>query len=133
MNALILNKKGSDPFSEWIADFIDWLRQRGLSLAEPEQQAEEEWMTYVAAQAEPIVFNSCNSWYVGANVEGKARIFMPFVDFPLYVARCEEIVAEGYPGFVLSWKGSCSRGCGISTAAVSNTSSTTTHSHSAAA
>jgi cyclohexanone monooxygenase len=87
---------------EWVADFIAWLEQQGLKLAEPAPLAEEEWMEIVAAQAAPTVFNSCNSWYVGANVEGKPRVFMPFIDVPTYVACCEEIVARGYPGFVFS-------------------------------
>lgn len=86
----------------WIADFIAWLQQQGLSLAEPEQEAEDQWMELVAEQVAPTVFNSCNSWYVGANVEGKARIFMPFIDVPTYVSACEEIVAQGYPGFVFA-------------------------------
>jgi hypothetical protein len=45
---------------------------------------------------------SCNSWYLGVNIPGKPRIFMPYVGgFPEYSRRCEEIVARGYEGFAL--------------------------------
>ena len=45
---------------------------------------------------------SCNSWYLGANVPGKPRVFMPYVGFPAYADTCREVVAQGYTGFQLS-------------------------------
>lgn len=48
------------------------------------------------------LFPTCNSWYLGANVPGKPRVFMPYLSFPLYVERCVEVVAKGYEGFALS-------------------------------
>ncbi len=45
---------------------------------------------------------SCNSWYLGANIPGKPRIFMPYVGgYPRYRERCEHEAAAGYPGFRL--------------------------------
>ncbi len=45
---------------------------------------------------------SCNSWYLGANIPGKARIFMPYVGgYPKYRERCEQVAANGYEGFRL--------------------------------
>ena len=44
-----------------------------------------------------------DSWYLGANVEGKARVFMPYLGgFPAYVEKCEEVVRNNYEGFVFS-------------------------------
>ena len=48
------------------------------------------------------LFPSCSSWYLGANVPGKPRVFMPYVGFPAYVAKCREVVAKGYEGFTLA-------------------------------
>ena len=46
---------------------------------------------------------SCNSWYNGANIEGKPRVFLPYVGgLPKYMDRCNEVAAHGYDGFVLS-------------------------------
>ncbi len=47
--------------------------------------------------------DSCNSWYNGANIEGKPRVFLPYVGgLPQYMERCNEVAAQGYEGFVLS-------------------------------
>ncbi len=43
----------------------------------------------------------CNSWYLGANIPGKTRVFMPLIGFPPYVEKCDEVVANGYEGFAL--------------------------------
>jgi cyclohexanone monooxygenase len=48
------------------------------------------------------LFPTCNSWYLGANVPGKTRVFMPLLGFPAYVQRCDEVVARGYEGFRVS-------------------------------
>ncbi len=46
---------------------------------------------------------SCNSWYNGDNIEGKPRVFLPYVGgLPLYMDRCNDVAANGYEGFVLS-------------------------------
>ncbi len=50
--------------------------------------------------AEQTVFLHCNSWYLGANIPGKPRIFMPLAGgFPAYADRCAEVAREGYAGF----------------------------------
>jgi len=45
---------------------------------------------------------SCNSWYLGANIPGKPRVFMPYLGFPAYVQKCDEVAASGYEGFALA-------------------------------
>jgi cyclohexanone monooxygenase len=48
------------------------------------------------------LFPTANSWYLGANVPGKPRVFMPYIGFPPYVDKCNEVAASGYSGFALS-------------------------------
>ena len=44
----------------------------------------------------------CNSWYTGANITGKPRIFMPWLGYPSYVEKCEQVASAGYRGFEIS-------------------------------
>ena len=70
--------------------------------AEP-PQAEEEWVGHVGELAGRTLRYTCSSWYLGVNIPGKPRVFMPYIGgFPRYVERCNEIAANGYEGFVLS-------------------------------
>ncbi len=88
----------------WIADAIDWLRREHIATIEPLPEAEGEWVAHVNAVAEGTMYTapSCNSWYLGANIPGKARVFMPYVGgYPRYRKRCEEVAANGYEGFRL--------------------------------
>ena len=62
--------------------------------------AEDAWVDHVNEVADLTLYPGCNSWYLGANVPGKPRVFMPYIGFPTYVAKCEEVVANGYEGFV---------------------------------
>jgi cyclohexanone monooxygenase len=87
---------------DWIADCIHHLRGRGLRRIEAKKAAEDAWVDHVNELASVTLFPTCNSWYLGANVPGKPRVFMPYLSFPLYVAKCVDVVARGYEGFVLS-------------------------------
>jgi cyclohexanone monooxygenase len=87
---------------EWIADFIAYLRQKGLSRIDATPQAEEEWVAHVNAVANVTLYPHCNSWYLGANIPGKPRVFMPYLGYPAYQRKCEEVAADGYVGFALS-------------------------------
>jgi len=86
---------------EWISDCIEWLDSRDASTIEAEISSEEEWVNHVNAKADRTLFPSCNSWYLGANVPGKTRVFMPLLGFPGYVRRCEEVATNDYEGFVI--------------------------------
>ena len=89
----------------WISDCISHMEGNGLSQIEPTEQAEDQWVVQVNQVAEGTMYTapSCNSWYLGANIPGKPRIFMPYVGgYPQYKALCDEIVANGYEGFSLS-------------------------------
>ena len=88
---------------DWIADCLAYMRSRGLRRIEASPEAEDAWVEHVGAVAGKSLRSVCNSWYIGANVPGKARVFMPYIGgFPAYVQRCNEIAANGYQGFALS-------------------------------
>ncbi len=88
----------------WIGDCITHLRTTGQHTIEPLPESEIAWITHVNDVAEGTMFTAptCNSWYLGANVPGKPRIFMPYVGgFPRYRERCEMEASNGYAGFRL--------------------------------
>lgn len=86
---------------EWISGLIGVAHARGVACVEATPEAEIEWSAHVNALADATLFPSCNSWYLGANVPGKPRVFMPYIGFPQYVEKCDQIAADGYPGFAL--------------------------------
>jgi len=90
---------------DWISDCINYLDQHGLHSIEATAEAEEAWVEHVnqVASGTMLTAPSCNSWYLGANIPGKPRIFMPYVGgVGEYRRRCEEIKAADYRGFQLS-------------------------------
>ena len=87
---------------EWIADCMAWLRERDVACIEATADAEEAWVLHVNEVAGETLFPTCNSWYLGANVPGKPRVFMPYLGFPPYVEKCDEVAAKGYEGFALT-------------------------------
>jgi cation diffusion facilitator CzcD-associated flavoprotein CzcO len=86
---------------EWIAACIAHLRDHGYRQIEPSRDAQAAWVEFVNQIADFTLFPTCNSWYLGANVPGKSRVFMPYVGFPSYVEKCEEVTGRDYEGFVL--------------------------------
>ncbi|TAL37640.1 MAG: NAD(P)/FAD-dependent oxidoreductase [Phenylobacterium sp.] len=88
---------------EWISDCIAWMGQRQLGAIEATEAAQDEWVAHVNEVAEPTIFPHANSWYLGANVPGKPRVFMPYIGgFPVYRDKCNEVAAAGYQGFALT-------------------------------
>jgi len=87
---------------EWIADSLGHVRDRKLSRIEPTATAEDEWVAHVGDAASRTLRYTCSSWYLGVNIPGKPRIFMPYIGgFPKYVQKCNEVKAAGYEGFAL--------------------------------
>jgi cyclohexanone monooxygenase len=88
---------------EWIADTLKYLRDRRLTRIEPTVQAEDEWVAHVGELAGRTLRYTCSSWYLGANIAGKPRVFMPYIGgYPRYVQKCSEVAAHAYEGFALS-------------------------------
>jgi cyclohexanone monooxygenase len=87
---------------EWIADCIGYLDEHGHATIEATGEAQDQWVDFVASVAGFTLFPTCNSWYLGANVAGKTRVFMPLPGFPTYVEQCDQVAEDGYSGFALS-------------------------------
>ncbi|NDA53290.1 MAG: cyclohexanone monooxygenase, partial [Betaproteobacteria bacterium] len=88
---------------EWISACIAYLRSRGVASIEAREDACERWMHEVnAAAAATLLPKAKHSWYLGANIPGKPRIFMPYAGgMAQYRRRCESVTASGYEGFAL--------------------------------
>jgi cation diffusion facilitator CzcD-associated flavoprotein CzcO len=86
---------------DWITDCIAHMRQRGLSKVEPAEHAAETWLERVQAAADATLLPKAHhSWYLGANVPGKPRVFMPYAGgMAHYKKICEQVVERGYEGF----------------------------------
>ena len=86
----------------FIAGCISHVIDNGLSAVEPDRKAEEDWGLHVNEVADLSLRSTCASWYVGANVPGKPRVFSPYIGgFPKYVERCEQVAGNNYEGFTL--------------------------------
>jgi cyclohexanone monooxygenase len=86
----------------FIADCLAYLRNNKLNMIDSDLEAEERWSEHVREVAERTLFPLADSWYVGANIPGKPRVFLPYVGgIPAYRKTCERVVANGYEGFHL--------------------------------
>ena len=88
---------------DWIADCLDTMRRSGMARIEPTLDAQSDWVQHVNDIADSTLYPLANSWYVGANIPGKPRVFMPYVGgFARYKKRCDAVAANGYEGFSMS-------------------------------
>jgi cyclohexanone monooxygenase len=88
---------------EWVAACLKHTLERGHATIEADSRAEERWMQHVADVANTTLFPKANSWYTGANIPGKPRVFMPYVGgVGAYAQVCRDVVAKGYEGFSFS-------------------------------
>ena len=90
---------------DWLTDAIAAHRAAGITTMEPLPEAQDEWLDHVqeVSVGTPYTAPSCNSWYVGANIEGKTRVILPYTGgVGKYREICDEIAADGYRGFALS-------------------------------
>jgi cyclohexanone monooxygenase len=87
---------------DWIAACLAALRDRGIDRIEVRPEAQQAWVESANAMAAGTLWATGNSWYLGANIPGKPRMFMPYLDYPGYVATCEEVATAGYRGFALT-------------------------------
>jgi cation diffusion facilitator CzcD-associated flavoprotein CzcO len=87
---------------EWISGAIEHLRSNGLDVMEADEQAEIDWVAHVNDIASQTMFMLADSWYLGANIPGKPRVFMPYPGgVGPYRQKCDEVAAAGYEGFTL--------------------------------
>src|SRR4029079_16650593 len=85
---------------DWIAGCIAYARERGNDVIEADRDAEDRWVEHVNEVANDTLFPTANSWYVGANIPGKPRLFTPYVGgVGEYRRICDEKAARGFAGF----------------------------------
>jgi hypothetical protein len=87
---------------DWIAEALSHMAKRQLATIEARADAQDAWVAEVDTIANATLFPACNSWYVGANIEGRRRAFPAYVGFPPYAERCATVVANNYEGFTLA-------------------------------
>lgn len=88
---------------DWISDCLAAMGQRQMDAIEATPEAEEGWVAHVNEVANMTLYPQANSWYMGANVPGKPRVFMPYPGgVGLYRDACNEIAADNYRGFAMS-------------------------------
>ncbi len=99
---------------DWITDTLVDLREQGYAVIEPTQTAESGWVQHVNDCADITLYPTANSWYMGANVPGKPRVFLPYVGgVDGYRQACDEVVEAGYLGFELRGDGKVQRNDGV--------------------
>jgi cyclohexanone monooxygenase len=87
---------------EWISDLIKYARDHGITEIEADEVAQEKWSKQVTEDANHTLYPQANSWYLGANIPGKPRVFLPYVNgFKTYRAQCDQVARSGYKGFYL--------------------------------
>ena len=88
---------------EFIARLLEELERRKARTVEPSREAEREWRRHVDEAAGRTVFPHARSWYMGANVPGKPRVFMPYVGgVPAYREICDDVADNGYDGLLIA-------------------------------
>ncbi len=88
---------------DWISNCIAAMGGRQQDVIEATPEAEDAWVAHVNEVADMTLYPRANSWYIGANVPGKPRVFMPYVGgVGIYRQKCDEVAANGYEGFALS-------------------------------
>ena len=88
---------------DWVTDTIVHLNKAGLNAIEPTREAQDAWVDHVNEIASYTLFPKANSWYMGANVPGKTRVFMPYAGgLDVYRNKCDEVAANEYEGFTLT-------------------------------
>jgi cyclohexanone monooxygenase len=88
---------------DWIADCLVRLREDGRETIEATVDAEDAWVRHVNDVGHLTLYPRANSWYMGANIPGKPRIFLPYIGgVGVYRQKCDEVAAKGYEGFVIS-------------------------------
>ena len=108
-NLFTMNQAGSGNFTrgaesavEWVSECLGYMREKHFGRIEATPEAEEAWTKYVAEEGANSLRTKANSWFVGANIPGKARAVLTSPDSaPVYRAKREQVAAKGYEGFLL--------------------------------
>ena len=91
---------GAERQMAWIGDFVRHLEKHGLGVGEPTIESEEAWANEVSGIANATLFPRTDSWWTGANVEGKPRYFSAYLGGSIYYMRIGDVASKDYEGFV---------------------------------
>jgi cation diffusion facilitator CzcD-associated flavoprotein CzcO len=87
---------------EWIDGFLAWASARGVTRIEPSRSSAQEWTTHVQELADKTLYPHTASWYTGGNIDGKPRVFLPYVGgYNGFRNKCDEVAGQSYAGFDL--------------------------------
>jgi cyclohexanone monooxygenase len=87
---------------DWLVDCLGHMRDVGATTIEARLEDEDAWVEHVNEVSKVSLRSTCSSWYVGTNIPGRPRVFMPYIGgFPIYVQKCNEVMNGGFEGFVL--------------------------------
>jgi cyclohexanone monooxygenase len=86
---------------EWIIDCMGYMREHGFTRIAADAETQEAWVAHVRRVADKTLFPRAASWYMGANIPGKPRVFMPYIGAG-YRQKCADVAAAGYEGFQLA-------------------------------
>ena len=94
---------GIEQHVDWICDCLTYLDRENLQVMEAQTDAENRWVDHVNAVADKTLFPLANSWFLGANIPGKPRVFMPYAErIGVYRQQCQAVADKGYEGFTLT-------------------------------
>jgi cyclohexanone monooxygenase len=95
---------------DWISDCLAFMRARGLGRIAATREAEDDWIAHGDEVAQRTLYPQAKSWYMGANIPGKPRVFMPYIGgVGVYRDTCDAIAADGYVGFTIEVRGPLDR------------------------
>lgn len=88
---------------DWIADLVKHLSTKGKATFQADPEAQDKWVQHVNEVADTTLYPKANSWYIGANIPGKPRVFMPYVaGLDKYRKICDDVAGEGYRGISIT-------------------------------
>jgi len=90
---------------EWITECIAHMRRNKFALIEATSQAQDQWVAHVAEIVNATLMPGTNSWYMGANISGTPRRFLPYLGpegVGGYRRKCSEVAEKGYEGFMFT-------------------------------
>ena len=94
--------RAAEPLVEWVTECIRYVRDNEYVRISPTVEAEDEWVNHVNEEGSKILRSQANSWFVGANIPGKARALLTSPDTaPVMRAKRADVAARGYEGFLL--------------------------------
>ena len=86
---------------DWMSDCIAHMEANGLATVEATHEAQDDWVAHSNEVAYSTLYPKAASWYMGANIPGKPRVFLPYIGgVGAYRDKCNDVAATGYRGFV---------------------------------